>query len=312
MLWAMSHGDMAGKTVLITGATGGIGLVTARELALQGARVTIVGRDASKTAQVAREINASKWLVADLGELSQVRRVAAEYREHADRLDVLINNAGAHFQKRQETSEGIERTWALNHLSPFLLTRELLSLLLVTPGARVVTVSSAAHQSARIRFDDPEFKAGYNGWAAYAQSKLANILFARELARRGAGIQSNALHPGVVATGFGHSNRGRFSQMYRLADRFAVTPEVGAQTSVMLASDPYINVSGGYFEKGRPTKPSAHALDDAAAARLWTLSESYVVPADEMALRHAVGHLPWPEILREVREITQEDGSEES
>lgn len=261
--------------VLVTGATNGIGLEAARELSRRGAQVTIVGRDPGKTRRVAGEIGAAGTLIADLAELSEVRRAAAEFRERGDTLDVLLNNAGAIFNARQETREGIERTWALNHLSPFLLTRELLPLLRRGHAPRVVTVSSGAHAMGRIRFDDPEFRRGYSAWAAYAQSKLANILFTRELARREGWLQANSLHPGMVASGFGSHQGGLFSSIYRIIDRFALTPVQGAQTSIHLAADP-LEDSGLYFEKSRPATPRPQALDDSAALRLWQLSEAYV------------------------------------
>ena len=264
-----------GQRVLITGATGGIGLITARELAARGAHVTIMGRNPSKTEEAARQTGAAATLLADLSELAQVRRAAREYTERFGQLDVLINNAGAFNTRRQETSEGTEQTWALNHLAPFVLTHELLPLLRQSAAPRVVTVASAAHAMGRIRFDDPEFRRGYGGWAAYSQSKLANILFARELARRESGIQSNSLHPGMVATGFAHNNGGLVSQLYRVVDLFAITPEQGAQTSIHLAADP-IGVTGRYFSNSRETTPAPQAQDDGAAFRLWVLSEGYL------------------------------------
>lgn len=267
---------MRGKTVLVTGATNGIGLVTARELAGAGARVHIVGRDPEKTARVAREIGAAGTLIADLSELAQVRRSAAEFREREERLDVLVNNAGAFYAGRQETREGVEMTWALNHLAPFVLTRELLGLLRAAPQARVVTVSSAAHAQGRLRWDDPEFRRGYRGWQAYAQSKLANVLFARELARREPELRSNSLHPGLVRSGFAHNNPGLVGRLWSVVDRFGITPEEGAQTSLRLASDPSLTVSGRYFSDERLKTPAPQAQDDAAAARLWALSEEYV------------------------------------
>lgn len=271
----MTH-DMQGKAVLVTGATNGIGLVTARELAGAGAQVYIVGRDAGKTARVAAEVGAAGTLIADLSELGQVRRAAAEFRDREERLDVLVNNAGAYYARRQETREGTEMTWALNHLAPFLLTRELLPLLRRARDARVVTVSSEAHRFGRLRFDDPEFRRGYSGWGAYAQSKLANVLFANELARREPWLRSNSLHPGMVRTGFGHNNGGRVSLLWRVVDRFAITPEEGALTTLRLASDPSLAVSGGYFSQERLTQPAKQARDDGAAARLWAMSEEYV------------------------------------
>lgn len=261
---------MRGRSVLVTGATGGIGLETARELSRRGAAVTVLGRNPEKTARVAAEIGAAGTLIADLAELEQVRRVAAEFRDRVGGLDVLVNNAGAFYPERHESREGTELTWALNHLAPFLLTRELLPLLRAGDAPRVVTVSSGAHVMGRIRFDDPEFRRGYSGWAAYGQSKLANILFTRELARREPWLQANALHPGFVSTGFGQDSKlfGQFS-------RLGLTPQEGAQTSIHLAAD-RILVSGRYFVKSRETLPAPQALDDGAALRLWMLSEEYV------------------------------------
>jgi len=261
--------------VLVTGATGGIGLITARELAARGAHVTIVGRDPERTRRAAQQTGARDHILADLSELAQTRRAAQEYADRHGRLDVLVNNAGAFNARRAETREGIEQTWALNHLSPFLLTRELLPLLRASAAPRVVTVASAAHAMGRVRFDDPEFRRGYGGWAAYAQSKLANILFARELARREPGIRSNSLHPGMVATGFAHNNGGWVSRAYRVVDRFAITAEQGAQTSIHLASTDSA-MSGAYFSESRAVTPAPQAQDDGAAFRLWILSEGYL------------------------------------
>ena len=261
---------MKGRSVLVTGATGGIGLETARELARRGADVTVLGRNPEKTARVAQEVGAAGTLIADLGDMAQVRQVAAEFRDRVGRLDVLVNNAGAFYTERQETREGTELTWALNHLAPFLLTRELLPLLRAGNAPRVVTVSSGAHVMGRIRFDDPEFRRSYRGWAAYSQSKLANILFTRELARRESWLQANTLHPGFVSTGFGQDN-----PMFSWVSRLGLTPEEGAQTSIHLAADPIL-VSGRYFVESRETLPAPQALDDGAALRLWRLSEDYV------------------------------------
>ncbi|GHF49122.1 hypothetical protein GCM10017781_26920 [Deinococcus metalli] len=266
---------MDGRVVLVTGATNGIGLETARELVRRGAQVTIMGRDPERTARVARDIGAAGTLTADLSDLSQVRRAAAEFAARSQRLDVLVNNAGALFTTRQETREGIEMTWALNHLAPFLLTRELRPLLHAGTAPRVVTVSSGAHAMGHLRVDDPEFRRGYSGWAAYAHSKLANILFTRELARRDPWLTANALHPGVVASGFGGHQGGLFSALYRVIDAFSLTPVEGAQTTIHLAADP-VTVSGRYFVKSREAAPAPQALDDGAALRLWQLSEAQV------------------------------------
>ncbi len=276
-------GDMTGKTVLVTGATGGIGKAAARTLATLGATVVIVGRSAARTAEVAREIGAASFIVADLSVMSEVRRAAAEFRATHSRLDVLLNNAGAITTARQETPEGIEMTFALNHLNYFLLTRELLGLLRATPGARVVNVSSEAHRTGRMRWDDLEFRKGYSGLQAYGQSKLANILFTRELSRRlaGTGVSANSLHPGVVYTGFGQGGAGLAGRLvsfsYQIMRPFIKSVEQGAQTSIYLASSPEVaGITGQYFDNERVARPTPQALDDAAAARLWAVSEEYV------------------------------------
>lgn len=274
-----NSGSMQGKTVLVTGATNGIGKVAARTLVSFGARVVIVGRNASKTAEVAREIGAASFIVGDLSVLSEVRRTASEFLAREGQLDVLLNNAGAVVSKRQETPEGIEMTFALNHLNYFLLTQELLPLLTATPAARVVSVASAAHASGKMRWDDLEFRRGYSSWQAYSQSKLANILFTRELSRRlaGTGVTANSLHPGFVNTGFGHNNGGMMSRVIGLLKPFTVTEEKGAQTSIYLAASPEVaGVSGRYFADQKEVRPAPQALDDAAAARLWAVSEGYL------------------------------------
>ncbi|MDL2345080.1 SDR family oxidoreductase [Deinococcus sp. MIMF12] len=268
--------NLSGQTMLVTGATGGIGKETARELARMGARVFVVGRNARKTEDAAREVGAAGHLVADLSEMGEVRRAAAEFREREGRLDVLVNNAGAFYAQRQETRGGTEMTWALNHLAPFLLTRELLPLLRGSRQGRVVTVSSAAHAQGRMRWDDPEFRRGYRGWAAYGQSKLANVLFARELARREPGLLSNSLHPGLVRSGFAHNNGGLVGRVWGLVDRFGITPQQGARTSIRLAADPSLLLSGRYFSQEKVAREAPQGRDDAAAARLWALSEEYV------------------------------------
>lgn len=271
--------DLRGKIMLVSGATGGIGRVAAARLAQRGAQVTIIGRDPERTARVAGEIGAAGHLLGDLSQPGEVRRVAAEFAASHDRLDVLLNNAGAFYNKRQETPDGLEMTWALNHLSYFLLTQELLPLLRAAGPARIVNVSSAAHVGARIHWDDPEFRRGYSGWAAYGQSKLANVLFTRELAHRlqGSQVTANALHPGMVATGFGHNNSKMMSRVFQLIRPFSKTEEQGAQTSIYLAGSPEVQgVSGRYFSNEREVQPAAQALDDAAALRLWQLSEEYL------------------------------------
>ena len=284
--------SMNGKVVLITGATAGIGLVTARELARQGATVVGVARNAQKAAQVAEQIRADTganvhFLLADLSSLAQVRRLADEFKRRYSRLDVLVNNAGAVNMARQETVDGYELTFALNHLSYFLLTSLLLDLLKASAPSRIVNVSSNAAQGGRINFDDIEGRRGYSGFGAYSQSKLANILFTFELARRlqGTGVTVNALHPGFVATNFGHNNGGFMTRGIQLIQRFAaIKPDQGAATQIYLASSPEVEgVSGRYFVKSKPAKAPKAAYDEAAAHRLWELSERMVGQPNPLA-----------------------------
>ncbi len=274
---------LQGRICLVTGATAGIGEVTARELARAGAVVVGVGRNADRCADSARRIREAtgsanvEFLVADLSEQAQIHRLADEFRRKYERLDVLVNNAGAYFNTREVSVDGIEMTMALNHLNYFLLTHLLADALRAGDRARIVNVSSDAHRMATIDFDDIEGQRRYNGWRMYGQSKLANILFTRELARRieGAGMTTNALHPGFVATRFGHNNGGLVSLgMKALQKVAALTPEQGAQTSLYLATSPEVaGVSGQYFSNRRAVSPSAAAQDDQAAARLWAWSE---------------------------------------
>lgn len=276
---------MHGKTVLITGATRGIGEVAAVELAKLGARVVVVGRDRARGEEAVRTVNEAGGgdaglLLADLSAQHEVRRLADQFRARYDRLDVLVNNAGAYFATRHESRDGIELTWALNHLAPFLLTNLLCDMLVASGPARVITVSSDAHRMGRINFSDPQGKRGYSGWGAYCQSKLANILFTVELARRleGTGVTANSLHPGFVATNFGKSNGGVWQWLWGMAHLMAISPEQGAKTTIYLASSPEVaGVSGKYFDACRAVTPSSAARDEAAAARLWELSEAQLI-----------------------------------
>lgn len=274
---------MQNRVCVVTGATAGIGEVTARELARMGARVIGVGRNAQKCADTSARIQAAtgnpavEFLVADLSSQAQVRKLAAEIGQRAPRLDVLVNNAGAFLNTRQESADGIEMTMALNHLNYFLLTHLLLDQLKAGAPARIVNVSSDAHRNGRIDFDDIEARRKFNGWRMYSQSKLANVLFTQELARRleGARVTANSLHPGFVATQFGHGNGGLVGAGLKLFQKIAaLTPEQGAQTSLHLAASPDVEgVTGKYFSDRKQADPAPAARDQAAAERLWAWSE---------------------------------------
>jgi len=276
--------DLVGKVFLVTGATEGIGKAAAREFARRGATVVLVGRNPEKTAQLQAELAARlgtgpvETIVGDLSLLSEVRRVAAEFKTRHDRLDVLVNNAGAVFDERRLTAEGIEMTFALNHLGYFLLTHEVRGLLEKTPGARVVSTSSGAHRMGNFDLDDlVKRERVYGGFQVYGDSKLANILFTRELARRlrPAGVLANCVHPGMVDTGFGLNGRGLTYWMVKTSYwLIARTPEKGAETGIWLATSPEAAPhTGEYFYDRRVARVRREAKDDALAARLWSLSE---------------------------------------
>jgi retinol dehydrogenase-12 len=273
---------MQGKVCLVTGATAGIGLVTARELARKGARVILVGRATERCSRAAEEIRALtgstavEWLVADLSSQADVRRLADQVRSRWPRLDVLVNNAGGIFIKRQESADGIEMTFALNHLSYFLLTCLLLPVLEQSAPARIVSVASEAHRGVSIAFDDIEGKTRFGGWRAYQRSKLANLLFTYELARRlgGKRVTANALHPGFVRTTIFREPGLVGWLLRRAADVIALSPEAGAKTSVYLASSQEVaGTSGQYFDKEKPRESSPQSHDLIAGERLWRLSE---------------------------------------
>lgn len=277
--------DMQGKVVMVTGATSGIGRVTALELARLGATVVLVGRSQARAETTAQEIrratgNPVDVLLADLSSLTQVCRLADDFKRRYDRLDVLVNNAGAYFTTRQESAEGYEMTLALNHLSPFLLTHRLLDVLQASAPARIVAVSSDAHRQVRIDFGDLQGRKGYRGFRAYSRSKLMNVLFTYELARRltGTGVTANALHPGFVASNFGRNNGDLAGVGMTVISRlFAISPEKGARTAIYLASSPEVEgVSGRYFVKNRAVRSSAASYDQAAARTLWEASEALV------------------------------------
>jgi NAD(P)-dependent dehydrogenase (short-subunit alcohol dehydrogenase family) len=266
-----------GKLCVITGATSGIGLITAERLARQGARLVLVGRDPARGEAALARIKArapraeASMHYADLSRLDGLRTLAAGLNA-LSRIDVLINNAGAMFWRRQVTADGLERTFALNHMAYFVLTA-LLRDKLASASARVVNVASDAHRGARLDFGDLQSAHGYSGMRAYSRSKLCNILFTRELARRlsGTGVTANCLHPGFVNSRFGDNNPGLVGLGTRIAKQlFAIPPERGAETPVYLASSPDLEgKTGGYYEKCALTTPSREAQDDATARRLW-------------------------------------------
>jgi retinol dehydrogenase 14 len=279
------NGPMAGKTVLVTGASGGIGRATAMGLAAMGANLAITGRDRARTEGAAREIRAAggrqvDLFVADLSSQSEVRRLANEMLQTYPRVDVLVNNVGGYWNTRHVTADGIERTFALNHLAPFLLTNLLLDRLKQSARARAVTVASNAHATGQIDFDDLQGERSYSGSRAYNQSKLANILFTYELARRlqASAVTANALHPGVVNTSFGAEDpRGIQRLIIPFARPFMKTPAQGAATSIHLASAPDLElVTGRYFANSKPKRSSKRSYDEAAAARLWQVSADLV------------------------------------
>jgi NAD(P)-dependent dehydrogenase (short-subunit alcohol dehydrogenase family) len=284
---------MQGKTVLVTGANQGIGKATAVALAGKGARVVLVARNADKGRAALADVEAAapgrgaELIVADLSLQSEVRRAAAEFRSRHARLDVLVNNAGVFVPERHETLEGFEETFAVNHLAPFLLTSELLDLLKASAPSRIVTVSSEAHRGARMRWDDLQFaRHPYRGFKAYGQSKLANILFTYELARRlhGTGVTANTLHPGVIASGFGQTYPSALSLFVKLARPFLLSNEQGAVTSIHLASSPEVEgITGEYFVKCKPARSNTVSYDEASQRKLWALSMELVKARAEAA-----------------------------
>ncbi len=269
------------KTILVTGATSGIGFVAARELARMGAQIVIVSRSSEKCEEAVRQIkNETRnqqvdFIAADLSTKTGVRRAAAAFLQNHSHLDVLLNNAGAMIMSRQLSEDGIEMTFALNHLNYFHLTWLLLEALKASKHARVVNVSSGAHRGGKINFDDINLTHGYTGFGAYSQSKLANILFTYELSRKleGTNVTSNALHPGFVDTGFAKNNGGLMKAALGLLRLFQKKVEDGAQTSIYLASSPKVeNVTGRYFVDYKEIKSEPLSYDAEAAGRLWQLS----------------------------------------
>jgi NAD(P)-dependent dehydrogenase (short-subunit alcohol dehydrogenase family) len=272
-----------GKTCIITGATAGLGLETAARLGSLGARLVLVGRNREKgeaaLAQLrARVANiAAEMHYADLSRHDEILRLAPALLDTAARIDVLLNNAGGIFARRETTPDGLERSFALNHMAYFRLTALLRTRLIASTPARIVNVASEAHRGVELDFNDLQYSKRYSGWKAYQGSKLANILFTRELARRlqSTGITVNCLHPGFVATDFGNNNRGIWRLGIAIGKRLAaISVERGADTPVYVSSSPELDgVSGKYFDKCRERAPDEPAQDDSAAARLWEESE---------------------------------------
>jgi NAD(P)-dependent dehydrogenase (short-subunit alcohol dehydrogenase family) len=276
------------KTVIITGGTSGIGLQTARQLADERLRIVMIGHNPARTevaVQRLRRYAPSAEVEthnADLSDLSAVRRLASVLAEAVPRIDALINNVGAIYSERQVTPDGLERTFALNHLAGFALTHLLREKLIASAPSRVVNVTSDVHRFASLDFSDLQYERGYGAWKAYARSKLCNILFTRELARRlgNSGVTANCFHPGFNAGRFGDDNNNLFAYGYWLLKRLAAaSPRKGATRSVHLALSPDLDgVTGCYFQGREPSQPSALARDDAMAERLWRESERLMQP----------------------------------
>ncbi len=276
------NGGMGGKTALITGGTSGIGKATAVALAAMGADVVVVGRNRERGEAAVGEIKGQshsesvELMLADLSVQAEVRRLAGEFLERYDRLDVLANNAGLVQSKRTETSDGIETTLAINHLAPFLLTNLLLDRLEQSAPSRVITVSSEAQRWGNVNFDDLQSTQKYRGFPVYGLTKLANIVFTYELAERlkGTYVTANCLHPGPVSTNFGKNNSGPMALFFRVAKPFMRTPEQGADTLIWLASSSDVEgVSGKYFSDRKEIEAKKVAYDPAARRKLWEISE---------------------------------------
>jgi len=270
---------MDGKVCVITGGTSGIGLVAAGTLAQQGARLVLVAREKARgeaaMARIRERARSAEISIhyGDLSRLQEMHRLGREIAAAEPKIDVLMNNAGAMFSRRSVTEDGLERTFAVNHMAYFVLTHRLRERLIAAAPSRVVSTASEAHRRERLDFDDLQSARSYRALRVYGRSKLCNILFTRELARRlaGSGVTANSLHPGFVATRIADNNGGLFRVGVGIAKSFfALSPEKGAETMVYLATSPDVaRVTGGYFDKSRPAVPTAAAQDDAAARHLW-------------------------------------------
>ncbi len=272
--------SMKGKVCLLTGSSQGIGKATAVGLARLGATLILPVRDLARGEAVLAEIRALgektdvTLMQADLSSQASIRKLAEEFLQRHERLDVLINNAGGINMKRQLSPDGLELTFATNHLGYFLLTNLLLDRLKRSAPARIINVASNSHLRGRIDFDDLQGEKNYEGWRAYGQSKLANVLFTYELSRRlaGTGTTANCLHPGVVATGFGH-NQGYLGVLVKLGAPFLMSPEKGARTTLYLATSPEVEgITGKYFVRCKQVRSSPASYDEEAARRLWQIS----------------------------------------
>ncbi|MEI9997183.1 MAG: SDR family oxidoreductase [Rhizomicrobium sp.] len=274
---------MQGKTVVVTGGTSGIGEVAAIRLAEKGARIVLIARDRARTDATLAKLRAANPSaqhashLADLSVIAEMKRVAGEVAAAEPRIDVLVNNAGAVFLSRKLSADGLEMTFATNHMAYFVVTNILLPNLKATPGARIVSTASDAHKAGKLDFDDLQLEKGFGVGRAYGTSKLCNILFTRELAKRldGSGVTANCLHPGFVGTRFGLNNANNvfMKGLQRVIMLFGISPEEGAKTIIHLASSPDVaTISGKYFYKCKIDEPTAAAQDDATAARLWEVS----------------------------------------
>ncbi len=273
--------DLKDKNAIITGATSGIGRITALAIAEKGARLVLPVRNMAKGEELKQEIgektgNTSVELIScHLDSLESIRQFAEEYKQKHDTLHLLVNNAGTWEVKRRESEDGIEMNFAVNHLAPFMLTYLLLDTIKASAPARIVNVSSSAHKQTKMNFDDLEGKKRWSSMRSYGQGKLANILFTRKLAKdlEGTGVTANCLHPGVVSTRLFDKMPLVFRKIFGL---FMITPDKGAETSIYLAASPEVEgVSGGYFVKKKQARPTRHAMDMDVAERLWEVSEEY-------------------------------------